>query len=83
MRSAGSPPPEAEQGKLNALAATVGLAVAAGDVVRETLTRCAEDAVVRHLSVALVRVWTIGPERRKMVLVLPNQRRAGHQPRRD
>jgi signal transduction histidine kinase/ribosomal protein L29 len=51
----------AEHHELLALSAAVGTALAGNDSLRTSLQRCAE-AVIEHLDIATVGIWTIRPE---------------------
>ena len=48
----------AERVRLTALAADIGLALTRGQALPQALHQCAE-AMVRHLDVALARIWTL------------------------
>jgi PAS domain S-box-containing protein len=49
-----------ERAHLATLSADIGLALAQGNSLRDTLQRCAE-AVVHHLDAAFARIWTLNP----------------------
>ncbi len=57
----------AEQGRIAALGANIGIALTQGAVLRDTLTACAE-AIVRHVDAAFARIWTLSGDGKMLEL---------------
>ena len=65
-------------GRQLALSAEVGLAAAEGGALRAVLQRCAH-ALIRHLGVGAVRIWTFDEREQVLVLQAGAGRRGGEQ----